>query len=213
MGLTMKLSIQIFCIFLLSATVVTAESTKFLSSWKNPRGGLIDLSGKKVAAFVINADQSIRLGSEETLATEMRSRGVDCVAGYLVLPGELAKDTEKAKEFLNSTGVTTALLMRVVIENETRTVPPSVTYSSGYYPSFWGYWDYGWSTVYSTTYTSGYTRTDRVVSIETLLYSIEQDKLLWAGTSETVNPKDVRRFVKELISEAGKELRNAGLIR
>jgi hypothetical protein len=82
---------------------------------------VIDVSGMKVAAFVVTSDESMRLGPEETLATEMRRRGVDCIAGYLVLPGELAKDREKAKEFLAKTGITAAVLMRVVSQNEETT--------------------------------------------------------------------------------------------
>ena len=38
-------------------------------------------------------------------------------------------------------------------------------------------------------------------------------RLIWAGMSETINPKDVRKFVKQLIDTAGKEMRKAGLVR
>ena len=37
-----------------------------------------------------------------------------------------------------------------------------------------------------------------VVSVETLVYSLKQDKLVWAGRSETTNPSRVDTFVKEL---------------
>ena len=70
-------------------------------------------------------------------------------------------------------------------------------------------WNHGWSTVY----TPGYLTTDTVVSVETLVYSVEQDTLLWAGRSETTNPKDIRKFVKDLVDTAGKEMRKAGLVR
>jgi hypothetical protein len=105
----------------------------------------------------------------------MRRSGVDCIAGYLVLPGELAKDREKAKEFLAKAGITAAVLMRVMIQNEATTqVPGTVWYTAPHYPSFWGYWDYGWSAVY----TPGYVKSDTIFLIETLVYSIEQDELL-----------------------------------
>jgi hypothetical protein len=152
----------------------------------------------------------LRLGPEETIATEMRQRGVDCIAGYTVLPGELAKDRAKAKDFLSKAGITAAILMRLIAKEErTQHVPGSVWYSTAHYPSFWGYWDYGWS----TAYTPGYLQTETVVSIETTVYSIEQDKLLWAGESETTDPKGIRRIVKDLIDAAGKEMRKSGLIR
>jgi hypothetical protein len=190
--------------------LVAAASTKFLSTWKSPNVGLVDISGKKVAAFVMTLDESMRLGPEETLAAEMRRRGIDCVAGYTVLPGELAKDQEKAKEFLASAGITGAVMLRVIRhEKETYSVPSTTRYSAGYYPSFWGYWNYGWS----VAYTPGYEKSETILSIEILVYSIERDELMWAGMSETIDPKDVRKFVKELVDTAGKEMRKAGITR
>src|SRR5512143_3164893 len=94
---------------LLGTVAATAASTKFIGTWKNPNIGLIDISAQKVATFVMNPDEGIRMGREETLATEMRQRGTNAVAGYTVLPGELAKDQDKAKAFLQKAGITGAV--------------------------------------------------------------------------------------------------------
>ena len=73
-----------------------------------------------MATFVVSSDDTMRWGPEETLAAELRRREMDAVAGYTVLPGELAKDTEKAKEFLKKAGITGAVMMRIVgYEKET----------------------------------------------------------------------------------------------
>jgi hypothetical protein len=206
----MRFGLQIVGVILLVSNLATAGSTKFVSTWTNPAGAPIGQAGKRVAAFLLNPDETMRQGPEETLATEMRRRGIDCLAGYTVLPAELAKDLEKAKAFVKKSGITGAILMRVV-GNEDRTsyTPGTMWYAAPYYPSFWGYWSYGWSAVYSP----GYLTTDTIVSVETLVYSVEQDTLLWAGKSETTNPKEVRKFVKDLVEAAGKEMRKAGLVR
>jgi len=184
----MKLGLRIVGAILLISNFATAGSTRFVSTWRNPVGGSISQAGKKVAAFVLSSDQIMREGPEETLAAEMRRHGIDCFAGYTVLPGELAKDLEKAKAFVKKSGITGAILMRVVgKEDRTTYTPGTMWYSAPYYPTFWGYWNYGWS----AAYTPGYLRTDTILSVETLVYSVEQDTLLWAGKSETTNPKDV----------------------
>ena len=206
----MKGFLQIIALVLLAGTPVSAASTKLVSSWKNPLAGPIDVSSMKVAAFVMSSDQTMRWGPEETLATELRKRGLDCIAGYTVLPGELAKDKQKAKEFLSRAGITGAVVMRVVVQERTRP-PQASVYSSSYYPSFWDSWDYGWTTIY--TFGADEEKKDREVSIEILFYSIEEDKLLWAGQSETTNPKDVRKFAKELVDAAGKAMRKDGLVK
>ena len=200
----MKACLKIVVV-LLAVTLSAAGSTKFVSTWRNPLGG--DLTGLKVATFLVNPDLTMRMGPEETLAAELRRRGHDAVAGHTVLPLELTKDKERAKEFLTKAGITGAVVMRLVAEDETRR--PTVYYSQGYYPSFWGYWNYGWS----TTYVIGSTDTDKVFWIETLVYSVELDRLLWAGESETVNPKGIREFVKDLVDAAGEEMRKAGLVK
>ena len=203
----MKACLKIVVVLLI-ATLATAGPTKFVSTWRNPKGGL-DFAGMKVAAFVITREPTMRMGPEETLAAELRSRGLDTVAGYTVLPVELGNDQERAKEFLKNEGITGAVIMRVVDEAKTRRPKTTVYYSEGFYPSFWGYWEYGWS----ATYTIGMAKSDRVFWIETLVYSIELDRLLWAGESTTANPKNIRKFIKDLVDEAGKELRKAGLVK
>lgn len=194
---------------LLLSVLAWAESTRFLASWKNPAVGTLDMAGKKIAVFVISPDEAMRLGPEETLATEMRSRGADCVAGYTVLPVELTKNQEKAKEFLKRTGLNYAILIRVSgKDEEIRYMPGNVWYAGPYYPSFWGYWDYGWSSVYSP----GYIYSQTVVTVETLVYSIEQNTLLWACASQTTDPEDIRKTVKNLANAAGERMRKDGLL-
>jgi hypothetical protein len=160
---------------------------------------------------VVSADDTMRWGPEETLAAELRSRGMDAVAGYTVLPGELAKDTEKAKEFLKNAGITGAVMMRVVgYEKETsRQAVTTSMYTTSYYSSFWGYWGQSWTAVYEF----GSQKSPRRVAIETLIYSIEQDQLIWAGESESTDPKDVRSFATQLVDAIGEQMRNAGLLR
>jgi hypothetical protein len=206
----MRLCLRISGVVLLTLTLAWAGSTKYASIYRNPAAGQIDFSGKRVAAFVVIPDQSMREGREETLAAELRQRGVDCVAGYTVLPGELVRNREKAKEFLKKANIRGAVLMRLLGDEEkTSYSPGTVWYAQPYYPSFWGYWNYGWSTVYMP----GYQWTDRVITLETLIYSIDTDALLWAGRSESTNPKDIRKFVKDLVDAAGKEMRHAGLVK
>ena len=206
----MKLGLQMAGAFLLTVTLATAASINFVSTWKNPEAAPIDATTVKMATFVVSSDDTMRWGPEETLAAELRKRGVDAVAGYTVLPGELAKDQDKAKEFLENAGITGAVMMRILeYEKEThRRTVTTTTYSNSYYSSFWGYWGQSWTTVYEI----GSQKSPRRVAIETLIYSIEQDQLIWAGESETTDPKDVRSFATQLVEAIGEQMRNAGLL-
>ena len=204
----MRFGLRIIGVVLLAASMAAAASTKFVSTWKNPAGGSIAEARKKVATFVLSADETMRLGPEESLADEIRGRGTQALAGYTVLPSELAKDVEKAKAFIKKAGITGAVMVRVV-GKETETYYTGGTwYAAPHYPTFWGYWGHGWGAVYDP----GYLQTDTIVSVEVLLYSVERDTLIWAGRSETTNPKELRKFIKDLATATAKRLRKEGLI-
>lgn len=204
----MKRCLLLVGVLLLVPALVSAGSTKFIGTWKNPNIGLINIAEQKVATFVMNPDEGIRMGREETLATEMRQRGTNAVAGYTVLPGPLAKDQDKAKAFLQKAGITGAVIIRGIGQREEIYYAPDMWYTMPYYPSFWGYWGYGWTAVYSP----GYVESDTIVSFDVLVYSIEKDTLIWAGRCEITNPKDVRKVAKELAKEAAKKMQKAGLL-
>jgi hypothetical protein len=110
---------------------------------------------------------------------------------------------------LSSAGVVGAVVMRVVSQTQQiSSSPGTVWYTGSYYPSFYGYWGYGWNAMYQP----GQIRSDTIVSIETLLYSVVEDKLLWAGLSKTTNPENIPKFINQLVSAAGKEIKKTGLV-
>jgi len=183
--------------------------SKFVSTWKAPDATPVAIQGQKVAAFVMTLQKAARFPAEDALAQELTKRGLSGVAGYTIVDPDLGWDKEKALPLLQKAGVEGAVLMRPVGRETKISRNPAAAYYTGYhYPTFWGYWGYGWTAVYAP----GYLNSDTIVSVETLLYSIKQDKLLWAGMSETTNPNDIPSFIKDLVGVAGKELREAGLV-
>jgi hypothetical protein len=45
-----------------------------------------------------------------------------------------------------------------------------------------------------------------------MVYSLRQNKLVWAGQSRTTNPRDVDAFVRKLAAATAKELQKQGLL-
>ncbi len=195
-------------------------TTKFASSWKAPGAGPLNFKGKKVAALVINKEEGVRFGAEDVLARAITAEGAVGVSAYLMIPKELTEDKAKAREFLEKNGVAGVVVMRVVGKDQEITSSPSAYWGGAAYATFWGTGYYGsaWGGSYygpgwgGGVYGPGYVRTDTVVSVDTLVYSLEQDKLVWAGRSRTTNPDDVRKFVTELTRHAAQEMKKLGLI-
>ena len=183
-----------------------AAATKFVSTWKAPGAAGTSFAGKKVAALVISNDESLRVSGEETLARELTARGMEGVAAYRLVPKEELRDAERAKGWFERAGVAGVVAVRPVSAEKQRTYVPGV-WTTPYYSTLWGYYGYGWGAVYDP----GYVREDTVVVVETLIFGVPQNALLWAAASETRNPKTLGKFVEDLVKEAAKELKKQGL--
>jgi hypothetical protein len=190
-------------------TLAGCSSTSFVSTWKVPVDGPIEFDNKRVAAIVVSADETTRRVGEDTLAREISKRGAQGIPSYTLVSGQPPKEEEAAKKILRDADIEGAVMMRVISSDQQLSYSPGTAwYGAPYYGSFWGYWGYGWPMVYDP----GYLRTDTVVMVETLVYSVTDDKLLWAGRSKSTNPSDVRKFVRELAGKAAKEMKKAGFI-
>jgi hypothetical protein len=177
--------------------------TKLTSTWVAPDAQPLD-PDKKAIAIMITDRESSRLAVEEELVKVMRGRGVNAIASYTILPAAVVRDTARAHAILIEEGVDAVIAVRVLGKEQQTTYTPG----TAYYGSTWGYWGYGWGGVYSP----GYMSTDQIVTVETLVFSVSQNTLIWAGQSETTNPSKVDSFVGELAQVVGGELRKAGLV-
>jgi hypothetical protein len=170
----------------------------------------MDLRTEAVGAFLLSGNEAVRLSFEQNLARELNKLGIEAIPGYELIGGKKVTDKEKILGSLKGTGVDHAVFMKVVgREKEVTYVPGSVWYGGVYYDPFIGPWGAGaWP-----YYDPGYYRVDTVVSVETLVYSIPDSKLLWAGLSKTMNPDEVDDFVEDLVKGAVKEMRKTGFVR
>jgi hypothetical protein len=200
-----RTSLKVLALVILAAAVVHAQV--FKSVWKAPDAGPMNYFGKKIAAVVITDDQGLQMSAEEALAKELTARGVQGVAAYRILPREEAKDAEKVKGWFERSKIEGAVVMRVVSMERDVTYRPGM-WQNVYYQSLWGFYNYG----YAAVYVPGGRSEQSNVTVETLIFDVPTAKLLWAGVSDTTNPKGAQRVVAELVTAVGEQLRQAGLV-
>jgi hypothetical protein len=174
------------------------------STWRDPTAQQLSLEGKNAVAMVITENPGQRRAAETALADEISKRGLPTQPSYALLPGDMVRDTARAHQALREANVEAVIVMRVVDEQQRTTYTPG----TAYYGSTWGYWGHGWGAAYSP----GYVTTDQILSVETLIFSVSQNKLVWAGQSETTNPSKIDSFMRELVEVVGKEVRKSGLV-
>jgi hypothetical protein len=195
------------CILLALTTIAVTAAPKLTNVWKSPEVARLNFAGKKVAALVLTSNQSLQMSGEEALARELTARGVGGVATYRIAPSEVLKNVETAKAWFEKVKVEGVVALRPVSLEKSKEAS-AILWTSGYYPSFWGYYGYGWSNAYVPLSTRDVT----TITVETLVYDIARDQLVWAAASNTRDPETLQEFIKDLVNAAVKEMRKAKLV-
>jgi hypothetical protein len=184
-----------------------AEEPTLRSVWQLRDGSQLNFAGQKVAGLVITDDLSLQMSGEEALARELNGRGVVGVATYRFAPREELKTAATARAWFERASVAGVVALRPVAVEREKVYSP-VVWASGYYQSYWGFYDYGWMNV-GAVRASG-TRT--TVVVEMLVFDLRRDKLVWAATSETRDQKNLQDFIAQLVNAAVGEMQKAKFI-
>jgi hypothetical protein len=188
---------------ILSTCIACASggSTHVETSWRSPDAR--PLTFNRILAAYVTTDSSVRRSAENHLA----ERIPNSFPAYRSLPTLAVGDDATARVQLHEKLFDGAIVMRVVsVEDRKSYVPDNSWYST--YPTFYSYWGSSWGMVHAP----GYVVTDKVVTVETAVYSLVEDKLVWAGRTQIANPGSIGKLVDKTTGAVAKELRKQGLI-
>src|SRR5262245_61635862 len=190
--------------------LMAADKPTFTSSWKAPGAEQIAYAGRKVVGLVVSNDMSLRMSAEEALSRELTAKGVEGVAAYRVIPAQETRDANTARPWFERIGAAGVVVLRILDLTKEKLPSVMVWQSGPSYGSFWGYYPYAWGAVIDIT-PGG--RTEVNVAIETLVFDLAGNRLIWAGTSQTTNPESLQTFVKGLVNGAADRMKKDGLLR
>jgi hypothetical protein len=155
---------------------------------------------------------------------------------YSLMAKTPLENEAEAKAAIEAAGVKGIVVMRPM--GRRQKVETEEVYSSPYYGSYWGgYYGYGWGSPYMTPasyaiasnpHDPAYnaptiyvadgptketvTTTTEIVEVEVLVYSLKQNRLVWAGRSETTEVEKLDPFVTQLAAKTVQEMGEAGLL-
>lgn len=172
--------------------------THFESTW----GRRVDLRGMhSVVALYESHDGAQRRTVEDAMTRKLAQRGVHAVPAYSVLDDNESADYKTAKDTLAAKGFDAVLEIRLISkENEQTTTYYSNTWDG------WGYW--GWGGPYAYDY---YVYDTPVVRIETNLYSLHDDSLVWSGRTKTTDADTMNEVVDEVTTAVATTLEKRGV--
>ena len=202
-------------LLVLSACASTSpprSGSVFTNSWKDPEAQPLQVKGSKVVAVVMMQDPKARRRAEDALAKEITALGAQGVAMYTIAPADAnPKEGEsKTRAAVEAVGAKGVVVMRPVDVNH-RAVQTATPSSNDVYGGYWGgYYGVGWGDPWIDKNPD--VHTDIVVTVETFVFSLPQNKLVWSGTSETTNPKNAEKLTQQLAQDSARELQRLGLI-
>jgi hypothetical protein len=155
-----------FTTFLLTG----CSQTKVTSVWVDQEyeGDGID----DVFVVGVTKDGGLRRIFEDEFVTLFKQRGVKAISSYRLLPDEDLRDEKKLDSKVIESGSDTILMTRILdIRKDTQYIPPDYVYTGG------------WHGYYNRAYmvSPGHTVEYETAVLETNLYDLKTDKLIWSA--------------------------------
>lgn len=193
--------------------LASCASTDVEESWVSPSLQSMPPFEKVFVAY-LGSDAATERKAEDALAARLsRYEIVKCYELFPDATGAMGAvggvdnrherlDAQRVKEELRLRGCDGAVVLRLArVEQQISTTPG--TYPASYH-SFGGYWGDA-STVD--------VRTDEIVHVETNVYSLKDDQLIYAARSETFEPSSASEMVEEIANAVAKDLEEKGIAR
>jgi hypothetical protein len=180
--------------------LAACSTTEIVNSWQAPDAEIDKDKLNKVLVAVLAESDATRRASEDRMAGFHPS----FKQSYTLFPNpETTADELKCQSLLEKEGVDGIIVVRMLKVGEEQTFIPSnpgVPYWGGWHGRYWGAYNQ-----------PGYYRTDLMYTIETNVFSLRSDKLLWTGLSTTMNPGRFDRAIQEVIEASYKKMKSDGL--
>lgn len=190
-------------LLLVTALALASCRSPFTNVWADP-----DWKGEPLRRILVvgkEADAATRRAYEDAMVARLKEIGVEAEPSYRSVPDdEITPDlVARAIAAGKQDGMLAARL--VGVDERARYLPGATRSTRGGGGPGWRGW-HGFSE-------PGTWRIDRVARIETQVWSLAgEGTLVWAGMSETVNPRDIPAVAATLADRTVTTLQSAGIL-
>jgi len=196
--------LAILMVFLLSSCSTT---TKSISSWKDSAytGGYLN----NVMVVGVSDKVNNRTMFEDLFAKLLERNGVKAVSAIAVTPPSKKLDKEMIKAEAKKRGIETVFVTHLIGVKEKSVYHPPPVGANPHYGSFGTYYH----SVYSYTHYPGYYTKHEYLQLESSVYEVATEKLIWSFRSDTIDAKSVKEVVDSLGKAVMKNLRKDKLLK
>jgi hypothetical protein len=216
-------------LMLVALLVAACSSTTMSGSWSDPA---LAKKVKTVYIIGISKDETRRRIFEDAFGRQLASQGIKTFSSYRDLPSNQDSDREAIIQRMTAEGCDSVLLTKLIdTRSETVTSPGRVSgYSSGgmggrrgggaYYGGMGGGGRYnnGWGGYYGSGRSVDVeymppTSTEFVIAtIESVMYDLESEEMIWSGQLETVIEGNFEKMVQDFVNTVSEDLTKKGII-
>jgi hypothetical protein len=190
-----------------------SSGTAIVSSWRDPEVTSTNTDFKKILVVALVKDEATRRITENRIA----AIGPKFHSSYAIMNGNnLGLSKEQKLKILQDENYDAVVTMRLVdTVKETEYVPGTNTsiYYGGMYGGMYGYGFNNWYGMYSPMYYDpGYYQESTSYLVETNIFSLKANKLVWTGTTKSSNGSDVGLLVDSIIATVMQQMKKDGSI-
>jgi hypothetical protein len=208
-------------VLLITATVICSCSTmtKISGTWTKP--GYTGTKFNKILVVAISNDITKRNSVEASVKGSLTYYKMNATTSEKIIDFSKVDKNNNGKidstkrdevlKMIRNGGYDGALVISLLdIKERTQYIPGETYYQPSYYGAYGaGNYDgfYGYSyTTYEVVTTPGYFKQTKKIYIESRLFDLSKDELLWSARSVTANPLDINDFSKSLANTIVKAL-------
>jgi hypothetical protein len=157
--------------------------------------------------IVIIDNQEVRAIFEKHFKDWFAAKGVEAIVSSNVLPVQAGRQLEKTQilevidKYENESVIITHLVGFDAEETFTRGV-------SEVYRNYYGFYQYSWGYIHWPVITNENVQ----FTLETRLYDIKSESLLWAGESQLTNPETTGKAIGQVVKGVMQALEKNGLL-
>jgi hypothetical protein len=196
-----------FSLLTILITGCSGAKTDIIGEWQPDNYQKGTISNVLVVGIFAKDKPLLRRNFEDGITAAFKSDNINATPSMDHMPYDVTVDSTTFEKYFKDLNIDAVVVSRLVAIDQKR------DYQSGYlytipYNYYYGFYSFYYAGI-AYANSSGYMSQDVVVVLETNIYETSDEKLIWSGISETVDPTKasdvINSFGDALVSKLKKE--------
>ena len=189
--------------------ITACSNTKITSVWMDQKKE--GTSFNDILVIGIAEEEHNRRLFEEAFTTQLNAAGTEGEVSYRILPEGITINRDTVAEAIDGKDIDAVIVTHLVSVKEETVYRQNMDYrpTYGYYNGLYSYYPH----VNSYVHQPGYYTTHDVVLLETNLYEVKSEELVWSAQSRSFAPESAQEVIDDLVRLVIKDLKEKALIK